>query len=154
MQTTQNELDSNAHPVMSRIVEAASAMLLCVLGLMLLSSTLMRHLGMGDPRLFELTRVVFVYLIGLGAIAAYLRVQNIVVPGVWRTTGFSHQAAATLVGAVLTWLTGRYIYSTGWEVDTMSLLELPEVTPYVPVFLFALAITILSGIRTLRSLGR
>jgi TRAP-type C4-dicarboxylate transport system permease small subunit len=154
MQHVSDELDANAHSGVTRAAETVSALLLALLGLMLLASTLMRHMGMGDPRLFELTRVVFVYLVGLGAIVAYLRVQNIVVPGLWKATSTSHQAAATIVGGVLTWLTGRYIYTTGWEVDTMSLLQLPEATPYVPVFVFAVAVTVLSAIRTMQSLRR
>ncbi|MGI6853725.1 TRAP transporter small permease subunit [Mesorhizobium sp. 1B3] len=146
-----NELDPNAHNGIAKVAEALSAVLLVTLGLMLLGSTMMRHVGMGDPRLFELTRVAFVYLVGFSAIAAYLRVQNIVVPGIWRMNSATHQAACTFICGVLTWLTGQYIYSTGWETDTMSLLQLPENTPYVPVFLFALAITLLSAARMVRA---
>jgi TRAP-type C4-dicarboxylate transport system permease small subunit len=149
-----NELDPNAHNGLARVAEGLSAFLLVVLGLMLLASTIMRHMGMGDPRLFELTRVAFVYLVGFSAIAAYLRVQNIVVPGVWRMNSVSHQAACTIICGLLAFLTGQYIYSTGWEVDTMSLLQLPENTPYVPVFLFALAVTLLSAVRTVSAFRR
>src|SRR5690606_5654853 len=149
-----DELDPNAHSGIAKFAEALSAILLVTLALMLLASTIMRHIGMGDPRLFELTRVALTYLVGLSAIAAYLRLQIIVVPGIWRMNSVTHQGACTLICGVLAWLSGQYLYSTGWELDTMSLLALPEATPYVPVFLFAVAVTTLSAVRTASAISK
>ena len=136
----------------SRIVEFCAVALLVALCAMLLASSLMRHLGMGDPRLFEVTRIAFVYLIGISAVAAFLMAQNIVVPGWWRMDSAGYQAAQAVVAGALAWLSWRYVALTGFEPDTMSLLRLPEAVPYVPVLIFAASVAVISVVRAVRAL--
>lgn len=138
----------------SAIVQFLAVLLLVTLCLMLLASSVMRHLGLGDPRLFEITRVVFVYLVGVAAVAAFMRVQNIAVPGLWPMESPTYQFAMAVVAGLLAWLSGRFVYFAGWDADTMSLLRLPEATPYVPVFMFSVLVTLISLVRAVQALRR
>lgn len=135
-------------------VETIAGALLAMLGALLLTSTVLRYAGSGDPRLFELTRVVFVFLIGISAIAAYARFENIVVPGVWKPEGVVYQLACTVLSGAVAWLAFRYVAFIGWDRDPMSLLRLPEAMGYVPVVVFAVGLFVISLARLIAALRR
>ncbi|MCL4186523.1 MAG: hypothetical protein KJZ85_02860 [Rhodobacteraceae bacterium] len=137
-----------------RSVEALAGVLLVVLGTMLLASTVLRYAGHGEPRLAELTRVVFVYLIGLAAIAAYARHENIVVPGIWKPGSALYQLACTLLSGAVLWLAVRYVAFIGWDRDPMSLMKLPEATSSLPIVLFAAGLLAISLLRLVAALRR
>ena len=154
METTSDNAELSFCGPGTKALEGLSATLLAFLCLLILASTVLRHVGIGEPRLFEITRVVFVYLIGISAITAFVRAHNIFVPGLWNAASISHQLAMLLLAAVLAYLSIKYVYSSGWEVDSTSLLKLPEATPYVPILLFAIAITVMSAMRLRKVMSR
>jgi len=69
----------------------AAALLFMLLALLLLAMAL-RLLGRAEPWLFEFNRVLFVFLVALGAVVAYARGQNLRVPGTWVEGSLPYEA--------------------------------------------------------------
>lgn len=133
-------------------VEVLAAVLLCLLLVLLLLAMGLRLAGVAEPRLFELTRVLFVFLTAIAAVVAYARGHNLRVPGAWKEGTPSYEAAHLAVALVLTLLTARYVQVQGFATDATSLLGLPEVVPYLPVLLFGAGVTVTAFLRLRRAL--
>ncbi len=133
-------------------LELVAAALLFMLLVLLLLAMALRLLGRAEPWLFEFTRVLFVFLVSLGAIVAYARGQNLRVPGTWIEGSVSYEALHFALAAFVTILTARYLQTQGFATDATSLLGLPEVAPYLPVMLFAGGVTVVYFQRLRRAL--
>jgi TRAP-type C4-dicarboxylate transport system permease small subunit len=135
-------------------LELVAAALLLLLLILLLTAMALRLLGRAEPWLFELTRVLFVFLTGLAAVVAYARGQNLRVPGPWTEGSVSYEAVHFALVVLLTVLAARYLYVQGFAIDATSLLGLPEVAPYLPVLLFGGGVAIVYFHRLRRALRR
>jgi TRAP-type C4-dicarboxylate transport system permease small subunit len=129
----------------------AAALLVMLLALLLLAMAL-RLLGRAEPWLFEFTRVLFVFLVALGAVVAYARGQNLRVPGTWVEGSVSYEAVHFALAAFVAILAARYLHTQGFAKDATSLLGLPEAAPYLPVLLFAGGVAVVYFQRLRRAL--
>lgn len=127
--------------------EVACAVLLALLFLLLLATAAFRHVGYTAPGVYELIRIIFVYLIGLAAIVAFARRVNLHVPAWWRSDSLSYQTALLVLSLTLTFLTVRMLVMQGFGTDASSLLRLPEGISHIPVGLFGAGLSLQSGAR-------
>lgn len=131
-------------------LEVLCATLLGLLFLLMLATAAFRHASFTAPWMYELIRVVFVYLTGCAAIVAFARGANLHVPAKWKSGSTSYQVALFLLAAGLFVMTVRMLVTQGFGTDAASLLGLPEGTSHVPVALFGLGLAIVCAARIRR----
>lgn len=99
------------------------------------------------PWTYELSRLLLVWMVCVGAFVSYYHGTSLSVPGRWRPRTISYEAAALLVSGVLLWAGLRFLDVQGWDVAASSLLGVPAAVGYLSVLVFAAGIAVVATTR-------
>ncbi|ALJ22100.1 TRAP transporter small permease [Microbacterium sp. No. 7] len=99
------------------------------------------------PWSYELTRLLLVWMVCVGAFVSYYQGTSLSVPGRWRPRTVSYEAAALLTSGALLWAALRFLGVQGWAVAASSLLGLPAAVGYLSVVVFAGGVAVVAVVR-------